>query len=303
MAKSGLESSPEAGATYSLGAVSRLTGLSPHVLRAWERRYEAVTPLRTPGGTRRYRESDVARLRLLAAATGAGHPIGDVARLSEAELRRRTAGPDEEPRPQLRLILEAIIRLDADETERLLGLQLAALGPRRFVAAVAEPLMHEVGDRWEDGRLCVASEHLASAAVRNLLGGTLRRTAQSSNSLPILFTTLPGERHELGVLSCAVIAVELGANAIYLGPDLPVGEVVAAAGETRAGAVAVGTSACAPARQRERTVRQLRRALPRDVALWIGGTESEKLALPDRTERIEGVDELEQKILLQEFRR
>jgi methanogenic corrinoid protein MtbC1 len=168
---------------------------------------------------------------------------------------------------------------------------------------VAEPLMHEVGDRWEDGRLCVASEHLASAAVRNLLGGTLRRTAQSSNSLPILFTTLPGDRHELGVLSCAAIAVELGANAIYLGPDLPIGEVVAASGATRAGAVAVGASGCSPARQRERAVRQLRRALPSDVALWIGGSGSKSLTLPDRTERIEGVEELEQKVLLQEFRR
>jgi len=297
------ENTPEAGTTYSLGAVARLTGLSPHVLRAWERRYEAVTPLRTPGGTRRYRESDVARLRLLAAATGAGHPIGDVAKLSEAELRRRTAGPEEEPRPSLRLILEAIDQLDADETERLLGVQLAALGSRWFVAAVVEPLMREVGDRWEKGRLCVAAEHLASACVRNLLGGALRRMAQSSQSPAILLTTLPGERHELGVLSCAVIAVDLGANAIYLGPDLPPGEVVAAAGATRAGAVAVSMSRCAPARQRERAVRELRRALPRSVALWLGGGGSEGLTLPAHAERIEGIEEFEQKVLLQEFRR
>jgi DNA-binding transcriptional MerR regulator/methylmalonyl-CoA mutase cobalamin-binding subunit len=297
------ESSPEEETTYSLGAVARLTGLSPHVLRAWERRYQAVTPLRTAGGTRRYRESDVARLRLLAAATGAGHPIGDVAGLSEAELRRRTAGPEEERRPPLRRILEAIDQLDADETERLLGVQLAALGSRWFVAAVAEPLMREVGDRWEKGRLCVAAEHLASASVRNLLGGTLRPKAQSSQSPPILFTTLPGERHELGVLSCAVIAVDLGANAIYLGPDLPTGELVAAAGATRAGAVAVSTSRCAPVRQREKAVRELRRALPRGVALWLGGGGSEGLALPARAERIEGIEEFEQKVLLQEFRR
>jgi DNA-binding transcriptional MerR regulator/methylmalonyl-CoA mutase cobalamin-binding subunit len=303
VAESRSESGRDEAATYSLGAVSRLTGLSPHVLRAWERRYQAVTPLRTPGGTRRYRESDVARLRLLAAATGAGHPIGDVAGLSETELRRRTAGPVEEPRPPLRLILAAIDRLDADETERLLGVQLAALGSRRFIAAVVAPLMHEVGDRWEEGRLCVASEHLASASVRNLLGGTLRRMAQSSHSPPILLTTLPGERHELGILSCAVIAVELGANAIYLGPDLPTGEVVAAAGATRAGAVAVSTSRCAPVRQRERAVRELRRALPRDVALWIGGSGSEGLSLPARAERIERNEEFEQKVLLQEFRR
>jgi methanogenic corrinoid protein MtbC1 len=245
----------------------------------------------------------VARLRLLAAASGAGHPIGDIARLSGTELRRRTAGTETKSRPPLRRILEAIDQLDADETERLLGFQLAALGSRGFVTAVVEPLMSEVGDRWKDDQLCVAGEHLASASVRNLLGGTLRRISQSSQSLPILFTTLPGERHELGALSCAAIAVDIGANAIYLGPDLPTGELVAAAGTTRAGAVAVSTSRCAPVRQRERALRQLRRALPRDVALWLGGGGSEGLPLPARAERIEGIEEFEQKVLLQEFRR
>jgi hypothetical protein len=67
--------------------------------------------------------------------------------------------------------------------------------------------------------------------------------------------------------------------------------------------VAVSTSGCAPVRQRERVVRQLRRALPRDVALWIGGSGIQGLALPDRVERIESVEELEQKVLLQEFHR
>jgi DNA-binding transcriptional MerR regulator/methylmalonyl-CoA mutase cobalamin-binding subunit len=298
VAGAGAERVPESGTTYSLGAVSRLTGLSPHVLRAWERRYQAVSPLRTPGGTRRYRESDVTRLRLLAAATAAGHPIGDIARLSEAELRGRTSSPDEEPRPPLRRILEAIERLDADETERLLSLQLAALGARDFVEAVAQPLLYDVGERWAKNKLSVASEHLASASVRNLLGLGLRRRSQPSDSHPILFTTLAGERHELGALACAVIAVELGANAIYLGPDLPASEVVAAAAETSAGVVAVSTGRCAPARQREQAVRKLRRELPSEVALWLGGSGSDGLLLPAHVERIDGIEELEQKLLL-----
>ncbi len=303
VAKTGAKGTAEAGTNYSLGAVSRLTGLSPHVLRAWERRYGAVSPLRTPGGTRRYRESDVARLQLLAAATGAGHPIGDIARLSEAELRRRSAGADEEPRPPLRRILEAIEQFDADETERLLGLQLAALGSRGFVDSVADPLLRQVGDRWEDGSLCVAAEHLASAAIRNLLGLALRRKPRSGASSPILFTTVAGERHELGALACAVIAVDLGANAIYLGPDLPASEVVAASEATGADTVAVSTSGCAPAKQREKALQALRRALPADVALWLGGAGSEGLTLPAGVERIEGIDELEQKIRLKEVRR
>ncbi len=303
MAEIASENDAEVESSYSLGAVSRLTGLSSHVLRAWERRYQAVSPLRTPGGTRRYRESDVARLRLLAAATRAGHRIGDIARLSEAELRVRAIGPEQEPHLPLRRILEAIEQLDADETSRLLGLQLAALGAREFVEAVVEPLLREVGDRWEQGSLCVAAEHMASTSLRNLLGLAVRRSPRSSPSTPMLFTTLAGERHELGALACAVVALDLGANAIYLGPDLPTDELVAAAGTTRAGTVAVSTSECVPARQRERAVRQLSHALPRDVTLWVGGTGIEGLALPDRVERIEGIEELEQKVLLQVLRR
>ena len=287
MAEIASENDAEVESSYSLGAVSRLTGLSSHVLRAWERRYQAVSPLRTPGGTRRYRESDVARLRLLAAATRAGHRIGDIARLSEAELRVRAIGPEQEPHLPL----------------RRMGLQLAALGAREFVEAVVEPLLREVGDRWEQGSLCVAAEHMASTSLRNLLGLAVRRSPRSSPSTPMLFTTLAGERHELGALACAVVALDLGANAIYLGPDLPTDELVAAAGTTRAGTVAVSTSECVPARQRERAVRQLSHALPRDVTLWVGGTGIEGLALPDRVERIEGIEELEQKVLLQVLRR
>src|SRR5262249_39099710 len=83
--------------TYSLGAVARLTGLSQHVLRAWERRYGAVTPVRSPGGTRRYRESDVERLRLLRAAVAAGHPISEVAREDDDALARRLLGAPPPP--------------------------------------------------------------------------------------------------------------------------------------------------------------------------------------------------------------
>lgn len=284
--------------TYSLGAVSRLTGLSPHVLRAWERRYAAVTPLRTPGGTRRYREADVARLRLLGACVQAGHPIGDVAGLPERELRRRIDGAAAEPAPPLAPILAALDRLDAGEAERLLGVQLAALGPRRFAAAVVVPLLHAVGDEWERGRLCVASEHLGSVVLRNLLGGALRHRSGALHATPVLFTTLAGDRHELGALLCAVVAADLGAGAIYLGPDLPVSELVLAAQRTGAAVVAVGVGRALPERQREREIRRLRKELPREVEIWIGGPGGQDLDLAEGVELLAGLEDLERKVAL-----
>jgi DNA-binding transcriptional MerR regulator/methylmalonyl-CoA mutase cobalamin-binding subunit len=284
-------------ATYSLGAVVRLTGLSPHVLRAWERRHGAVRPLRTAGGTRRYRESDVARLRLLQAAVEAGHPIGDVARLSEAELRRRLDA-EARPRPLLKPILDAIERLDASEAERLLGLQLSALGPHRFASWVATPLLHDVGALWARGRLCIASEHLASALLRSLLGASLRRGPAAGGRPVMIFTTAPGERHELGVLVCAVVAAELGASSVYLGPDLPPGEVVDAARRLEASVVAVGTTDGRPAPERARALGELREALPAEIQLWVGGAGSEDVELGSGIQRIADLEALEQKVAL-----
>ena len=86
-------SEKKAEATYSVQTAARLTGLSPEVLRAWERRHAVVEPVRTPGGTRRYRAADLERLKLVKAAVDSGRRIGQVARLDLAELRR-SASPE-----------------------------------------------------------------------------------------------------------------------------------------------------------------------------------------------------------------
>lgn len=283
--------------TYSLGAVARLTGLSPHVLRAWERRYGAVKPLRTPGGTRRYRESDVARLRQLRAAVQAGHSISEVANAPAGELDRRLELSPALPTPPLAPLLEAIERLDATTAERLLGAQLAALGPLRFVRTVASPLLHEIGTRWEAGQLCVASEHLASSILRSLLGGALRPTSAALQTPPVLFTTLPGEAHELGSLMAAVATADAGGHPVFVGGNLPVAEIVDAADAVGAAAVAVGVchvSGNGPAHALE----ALRAALPLRVELWVGGPAAQALALPPQVSHVRDAGELERKVAL-----
>ncbi len=269
------------------------------MLRAWERRYGAVRPLRTPGGTRRYREPDVARLRLLRSATAAGHSIGEVAGLDDAELVRRlelsqsmVATP-----PPIAPILAAVEALDADDIERLLGAQLSALGPARFVRLVASPLLVEIGDRWHAGRLAIAAEHMTSSILRNLLGACLRLPASAAQAPSVLFTTPSGERHELGTLMAAVTAVDVGGHPVFLGGDLPVSDVVEAVASIGAAAVALGV--CHPdSADLFTTVEQLRAEVPSHVELWVGGPGSEALTLPAGAARIADLDDLERKVAL-----
>src|SRR4051812_47641703 len=89
-----MSDAPNRQARYPLRAVMRRTGLSADVIRAWERRYMAVSPERSEGGQRLYSERDVVRLGLLARATTEGHSIGEIARLEVDALEALLRGPN-----------------------------------------------------------------------------------------------------------------------------------------------------------------------------------------------------------------
>ena len=74
---------------YSIGMVSRLTGIRPATLRIWERRYGLVKPGRSEGKTRVYSEEDVRRLSLMKTLVDAGHPISSVASMTIDQLNSR----------------------------------------------------------------------------------------------------------------------------------------------------------------------------------------------------------------------
>lgn len=281
--------------TYSLGAVSRITGLSPHVIRAWERRYRAIEPGRTPGGTRRYSEAQLRRLQLLQQAVSGGHRIGDLAGRSDADLRDLLSShPPPHPHPGEE-IFDAIARLDAREAERLLTLQFGVLGPARFAREIVLPLLREVGDRWRAGDLPIAAEHMTSTIVQGILALAMRASAASAGRRRVLLTTPEGERHEFGVMLAALVTLGAGGNALYLGPDLPVDEVVRAARLTSAGVVILGVVHLEPPAVRDYLV-ALRAQLDAEIEIWLGGGEAPDADAPEGVVMVDGLDDLEVRI-------
>lgn len=286
--------------TYPLRSAARLTGLSPELLRAWERRYAVIEPLRTPGGTRRYRASDLERLRLLKAAIDSGHRIGALAAFSNAELEQLGSATEETPRDRLAGVLAALEAIDGAEAQRLLSLQLSALGAVRFGRDVALPLVQEIGERWASRNLGIASEHLASAVLRSLLGSALQPSASALRGARIVFATLSGERHELGLLMAALAAMGAGANPVYLGPEVPVEELLSAT--ERCGAAALALSfVVAPPAEMARSLAALRGGLPEEVHLWIGGAAAGDVVNPAGVDRIGSFEQLEQRVGLLAF--
>jgi DNA-binding transcriptional MerR regulator len=288
--------------TYPLRAAARLTGLSPEVLRAWERRYGVVEPLRTPGGTRRYRASDLERLRLVKAAVDAGNRIGKVAQMDLSELEQSAASDLPTSAPGLAPLIAALERLDSDEARRLLGLQLATLGPARFAQEFASPLVREIGERWANDRLSIASEHLATSLLRSMLGSALAPTAASRLGPRIVFATPSGERHELGLQMAAITALGAGAHPVYLGAELPVEALLEAIEEVSPAAVALSL-ATPPSSATLRAVAALRAGVDAAVRIWVGGAAALEVGRIEGVEILEELAELERRVALLPFER
>ncbi len=242
---------------HPIQVVSRRTGLSPDVLRAWERRYGAVRPVRSSGSRRLYTEDDILRLDLLRRAIDAGRSIGQVARLSTAKLKRlvetdeastrrvpeRKAptatgrGPD--PADHLEACLRAVGDLDAASLEAAIGRASIAMGSIALIDRVLIPLMHHIGSRWEHGSLRIVHEHVASAVVRTFLGNLA--LSRNPPTAPLLVGATPiGQHHEFGALTSLATAVTCGWNTAWLGGALPSSEIAAAVQSRRARAVALG---------------------------------------------------------------
>jgi len=221
-------------AKYRVGIVAKMTGLSTHTLRMWEKRYAAVLPHRTEAGGRLYTDADVERLRLLRTLVESGHSIGGIARLDDLDLRHMAAAfpapsgqhPAANHLPELReRVLTAIERLRVEDAEHLLSRAALSTEPVEFLKGVVSPILVEVGERWESGDLRIAHEHACSAIMRGLLFSLMRLYPTADASRRAVVATPAKEDHELGALMVAMLAAMHGWSVLYLGPNLPADEI------------------------------------------------------------------------------
>lgn len=268
---------------YSIKAVAQATGLTVETLRAWERRYAVVTPLRDASGRRVYRPEDVLRLRRLREATERGHPISRLAPLSDERLTALLDAPADQraqgtAQALVDRILEAAEEFRAADCEQAITLAVAMLPPPRLVTDVLQPLLREVGERWHRGELSIAHERLVSKIVARHVGLMLDAYDRAARRESVVFATMQGERHELGLLMSAMICASRGFKVHYLGADLPPSEIARFARELGASVVAISVVLQEGLVEVPSQLAQLAAELPAGTAIWIGGSAGPRLA-------------------------
>ena len=229
---------------YTIKQAAARSGVGVSLLRAWERRYGVVSPTRTSSGYRLYDDEAIARLRSMRQLVDGGWSASQAA---EAVL----AGSIEPPVPlQSTVAAHADIEafLTAAATYDTVGIEsvLDSFFSRGSFEAVVDdlvlPAVAVLGPAWASGRIDVAAEHLASAAVQRRLAALFDLGGAPGAGTTVAVGLPPGGRHEIGTLAFAVALRRQGVNVLYLGPDVPISSWAHVVTERPTVAVVIGVA-------------------------------------------------------------
>jgi DNA-binding transcriptional MerR regulator len=256
-----------------IGELSRRSGVSPELLRAWERRYRLLHPARSQGGLRLYSLEDLERVRLMQQHLASGLAAAEAAALateqpaaSATETLLAAAKDD---------LADALTAFDEPRAHAVLDTLVATVTIDTVLTTVVMPYLRELGERWERGDASVAQEHFASAVLRGRLLGLARGWGRGLGPR-IVLACAPGEQHDLGLIAFGLALRGRGWRVVYLGADTPIASVADAAHASDAAFAVLSAVTPKPFRAH----RDELRALARKHRLCLGGAGAAEAA-PD----------------------
>lgn len=259
---------------YNTRAVVQRTGVPADTFRAWERRYGVPHPKRTEGNQRLYSDRDVATIAWLRDQTRSGLTISQAVQLlraiegefdpAVAAAGARRDGPtgtaDARMERFAERVVATLIDYDAQAAERVVEEALALLPVEDVCLHVLQPALYEIGDRWQRGEVTVSAEHFASAFVIRKLGSLFNLSQPDHGRGPVIAACLEGELHEVGLLLTCLFLSRRGVRIVYLGPNLPLDDLIDTIDRLRPPLVILSASTVDTGRELAGAVRRIQSA-------------------------------------------
>ncbi len=240
---------------YTIKSVSSQTGIRPVTLRAWERRYNLLDPKRGDNRYRMYSERDVAVLNWVKKRLDEGLSISSAVNELHG-MQKSDAWPEAvqtapslpllrssvPPEQYVESLFNALIRHDEETTANLLKEIFAGYDLMTVSMQIVSPTMVRIGDAWFTGRISITTEHFASTYLRGKLLSLFQAYPCKRNAPSFLVGNGPNEQHEIGALMFAALLRTQGYCVEYLGPDIPLDDLVEYAGEEKPDMVVLSAS-------------------------------------------------------------
>ncbi|TLS35616.1 MerR family transcriptional regulator [Pseudalkalibacillus caeni] len=210
---------------YNIKAVSKILGIQPGTLRAWERRYKIISPKRNEAGHRLYTDEHVAVLRWLLDKIDKGFTISQAIDLLESgdnTFESFIATEDKDRAGMLAdEMLSVLLRFDEKKAQELLNQAFALFSIEKVVLDILANLLVKVGHMWENNKITVAHEHFTSAFLRSRIGMIFHTLPVDGHLPKVVAVCGPEEEHELGLLIFTLYLRRKGFEVIYLGSGIP----------------------------------------------------------------------------------
>ena len=262
-----------------IGEFARRVGVSPELLRAWERRYGLLQPVRSDGGFRLYTAEDAERVAQMRRALDEGLSAAEAARQALAHARA-PEGRLDDGRDRLTAAIRAY---DEPGIQGVLDAAFAHFALETVLEELVLPVLREIGTAWESGELEIAQEHFAINVIRARLLALSRHWGRGGGPLAILACP-PGERHDIGLIAFGLVLRSHGWRILFLGADTPLETIASAAAATEPKLIVVAGTDEATLAAEGRGLQQLARSVPLVLS---GAGATEELSRKLRLERLD----------------
>lgn len=277
--------------TITLSSVVKRIGINENTLRAWERRYKAITPMRDENGRRAYSSQEVERIKLLWALVKEGYAIGKIANLPLSKLKKELAAtlspevnalelPASKSEEYQQSMLKALEKFDLEQLNLILKKARFEISTKDIVMKLIWPLLKKVGQSVTLGNLSITQEHILSALLRDHLG--MIHQSMASYDSPskkrnrcVIITSREGDLHEFGILMASILAHIYQFRTIYLGPNMPEKDLLNACEQINPDLLILGMTSLPADREivsPQDYVKALHKTLPRKVSIFLGGS-------------------------------
>ncbi|MFC0472928.1 MerR family transcriptional regulator [Halalkalibacter kiskunsagensis] len=210
---------------YNIKAISTMLKIQAGTLRAWERRYHIIEPVRNSAGHRLYSEEHVAILKWLIDKVNKGFTIGQAVDLFESDqVVLKSNEPTYYEDYSVKLsneILAALLSFQENKANQLLNQAFSMFSIDKVTIDILGSLLVKTGHMWEENEITVAHEHFVTSFLRTKIGMIFHGIPIDGFKPKVVAVCGPNETHELGLLIFTLFLRGKGFEVVYLGSGIP----------------------------------------------------------------------------------
>lgn len=268
---------------YSINDLEKITGIKAHTIRIWEKRYNVVSPKRTPTNIRYYNDEDLLKLLNISTLNKHGFKISDIISMPDDEICEKITDISRSStdfESQINSLTVAMIELNEDAFEKVLSSTILKIGFEKTVTHVLYPLLEKIGVLWQIGTINPAQEHFLTNLIRQKMIVAIdgQNNPLTPNAKTFLLYLPEMEFHELGLLFYTFLIKKHGHKVIYLGQNVPFKDMVDVANIRNADYVFTYFVAAIPPKDLPVYIRNLSEAL-KDKKIFTSGYQVRELQL------------------------